>query len=66
VIAAVYGVVKPSTEALAAVGLLIAIPVVTVRQLSYLTLALAAFWLGLVIWYWLADRRAQRRSLTEY
>jgi len=61
-IAVVFGIVKPSSEALAAVGILVAAPLIAVRQLSYATLSLAVVWLGLIAWYWIADQRRQRRN----
>ncbi len=61
-IALVYGIVKPSSEALAAVGILVAVPLISVRQLSYVALVLATIWLALVTWYWIAERR--RRTET--
>lgn len=56
-IAIVYGIVKPSSEALAALGILAAAPLISVRQLSYVAVSLAALWLGLVTWYWIGNRR---------
>lgn len=56
-IAVVYGIVKPSSEALAAVGILVAVPAIAERQLSCAALVLTVLWLGLVAGYWIADRR---------
>jgi len=61
-IAVVFGIVKPSSEALAAVGILVAIPAIAVRDLSFVALSLAVVWLGLVAWYWIADRRRRVRN----
>jgi len=61
-IAVVHGIVKPSSEALAAVGILAAVPAIAVRQLSYVALSLAGVWLALIAWYWIADRRRRARN----
>jgi len=61
-IARVHGLVKPSSEALAAIGILAAAPLISVRQLSYVALSLTALWLGLVTWYWIADRRRSQET----
>ena len=50
-IAVAFGIVKPSSEALAAVGILLAVPSVAVREFSYIVLVLAVLWLGLIAWY---------------
>jgi ATP/ADP translocase len=54
-IAVVFGIIKPSSEALAAVGILAVFPLLAVRQLSYAALALTVLWLGLVAGYWMRD-----------
>ncbi|MBL7040556.1 MAG: hypothetical protein ISR77_18115 [Pirellulaceae bacterium] len=56
-IAVVFGIVKPSSEALAAVGILAAAPFIAVRQLSYAALLLAIVWLALILWYWITGKR---------
>jgi ATP/ADP translocase len=55
-IAVVFGVFKPSSEALAAIGILVAVPIIAVRQLSYIALALIVIWLGLIVGYWILER----------
>jgi ATP/ADP translocase len=59
-IAVVLGIVKPSSEALTALALLIVVPVLGLRELSYVTVTLAIFWLGLLIQYQLSDRRSRK------
>jgi len=55
-IAVVHGIVKPSSEALAALAILVATPLISFCQLSYVALSLAVLWLGLVAWYWITNR----------
>ena len=59
-VAVVLGLVKPSSEALAAALLLIVVPFIGLRELSYVTLVLALAWLSLVVQYQIADRQARR------
>jgi ATP/ADP translocase len=61
-IAVVHGIAKPSSEAVAAVGILLAVPVIAVRQLSYIALFLAVAWLGLVAWYWIVSARGRAKN----
>lgn len=59
-IAVVFGIVKPSAEALAAIGILVAVPVIAARNLSYVALALMLVWLGLIVGYWFVERRRRQ------
>ena len=59
-IAVVFGVVKPSSEALAAIGILVAVPLIAVRQLSYVALALTLIWLVLLVRYWIVNHRRRK------